>query len=148
MILNVDITWFAHGHHMVSTWTPHGFHIDTTWLPHGHHMFFRNPHGNQHKKQLCMKPTGSLVYLCFKNYLLKDNHYKSLMYFLISSKSCRFFLTSFRMSQLIQSNKVFRMFLNFVNRLFHKHTKLAMLALLPTLSSHKFAVLIFICISC
>ena len=63
---HVVFRWKLHGfkcgHHMVSRWTlhgfhrtPHGLHMDTMWCP-GNHM------ETSTNKQLCMKPTGFLVF--------------------------------------------------------------------------------------
>ena len=74
---HVDTMWFSGGHHVVFRWTLHGFkcghHMVSRWTLHGFH---RTPHGlhmdtmwcpgnhmeTSTKKQLCMKPTGFLVY--------------------------------------------------------------------------------------
>ena len=62
---------------MVSIWTPHGFkcghhvvsNVDTMCFPCRHHVMSRKKHGNQHKKQLCLKPTGFLVLFAPDNLL-------------------------------------------------------------------------------
>ena len=70
----LQISWFPcclYVISMVFIWTPCDFkcrnpvvlNVDTIWFPHGHHVVSRKPHGNQHKKQLCMKPTSLLCLL-------------------------------------------------------------------------------------